>query len=41
LERSHQIAKELADKGIAELDAYGERAGRLRTIAEFLVLRRA
>jgi geranylgeranyl diphosphate synthase, type II len=41
LERSHRIAKELADKGIAELDAYGERAGRLRTIAEFLVLRRA
>jgi geranylgeranyl diphosphate synthase, type II len=41
LERSHQIAKELADKGIAKLDVYGERAGRLRTIAEFLVLRRA
>jgi geranylgeranyl diphosphate synthase, type II len=41
LERSHQIAKDLADKGIAELDAYGERADRLRTIAEFLVLRRA
>jgi geranylgeranyl diphosphate synthase, type II len=41
LERSHQLAKELADKGIAELDAYGERANRLRTIAEFLVLRRA
>jgi geranylgeranyl diphosphate synthase, type II len=41
LERSHQIAKELADKGIAELDAYGGRAERLRAIAEFLVLRRA
>jgi geranylgeranyl diphosphate synthase type II len=41
LDRSHQIAKELADKGIAELDAYGERADRLRAIAEFLVLRRA
>ena len=40
LERSHQIAKELADKGIAELDMYGERANRLRAIAEFLVLRR-
>src|SRR5258708_11801698 len=39
LERSHQIAKELADKSIAELDAYGERADRLRAIAEFLVLR--
>ena len=41
LERSHQIAKELAGRGIAELDVYGERAGRLRTIAEFLVQRRA
>jgi len=41
LERSHQIARELAAKGIAELEAYGERAGRLRAIAEFLVLRRA
>jgi geranylgeranyl diphosphate synthase type II len=41
LERSHQIAKELADKAIAELNAYGKRADRLRTIAEFLVLRRA
>jgi geranylgeranyl diphosphate synthase type II len=41
LERSHKIAKELADEGIAELDAYGEHASRLRTIAEFLVLRRA
>jgi geranylgeranyl diphosphate synthase, type II len=41
LERSHQIAKELADKAIAELETYGERAGRLRTIAEFLVQRRA
>jgi geranylgeranyl diphosphate synthase type II len=41
LERSHQIARELAAKGIAELETYGERANRLRTIAEFLVLRRA
>ena len=41
LERSHQIAKELADRAIAELNTYGERAGRLRAIAEFLVLRRA
>ena len=41
LERSHQIARELAAKGIAELDGYGECAGRLRAIAEFLVLRRA
>jgi len=41
LERSHQIARELAAKGIAELEGYGQRAGRLRAIAEFLVLRRA
>src|SRR6195256_4308208 len=41
LERSHEIATELADKGISELDGYGERASRLRTIAEFLVHRRA
>ena len=40
LERSHQIANELAIKAIAELQTYGERAERLRTIAEFLVLRR-
>jgi geranylgeranyl diphosphate synthase, type II len=40
LERSHEIAKELADKANAELDSYGERAARLREIAEFLVLRR-
>jgi geranylgeranyl diphosphate synthase type II len=41
LERSHQIAKELASEGMVELDAYGARADRLRTIAEFLVHRRA
>jgi geranylgeranyl diphosphate synthase, type II len=40
LERSHEIANELASKAIAELDAYGERAGRLREIAEYLVHRR-
>jgi geranylgeranyl diphosphate synthase type II len=40
LERSHQIAKELAGKGISELAAYGERADRLRAVAEFLVHRR-
>jgi len=40
LERSHKIAEELSAKAIAELQAYGERAERLRTIAEFLVLRR-
>jgi geranylgeranyl diphosphate synthase, type II len=41
LEKSHLIAKELATKAIAELQAYGARAERLRSIGEFLVLRRA
>ena len=41
LEKSHEIANELSAKAIAELDAYGERASRLRQIAEFLVRRRA
>jgi geranylgeranyl diphosphate synthase, type II len=41
LERSHQFAEELSEKAIAELQAYGERAERLRALAEFLVLRRA
>lgn len=41
LERSQQIATELAGKAIAELAAYGEKAQRLKAIAEFLVLRRA
>jgi geranylgeranyl diphosphate synthase type II len=40
LEKSHAIAKELATKAIAELQPYGDRAERLRSIAEFLVLRR-
>ena len=40
LERSHQIANELATKAIAELSSYDDRASRLREIAEFLVLRR-
>jgi geranylgeranyl diphosphate synthase type II len=40
LERSHEIANELAGKAIAELQPYGARAERLRAIAEFLVLRR-
>jgi len=40
LQRSHQIAGELSAKAIAELQAYGQRSERLRTIAEFLVLRR-
>ena len=40
LERSHEIANDLATKAIAELQPYGEKAERLRSIAEFLVLRR-
>jgi len=41
LERSHEIASELSAKAIADLAPYGERAARLREIAEFLVHRRA
>jgi len=41
LERSHQIAKDLANKAIAELAPYADRAARVRQIADFLVLRRA
>jgi geranylgeranyl diphosphate synthase type II len=41
LERSHEIANDLSSKAIADLDAYGVRAARLRAIAEFLVHRRA
>ena len=41
LEKSHEIANQLSGKAIAELDIYGERASRLRQIAEFLVRRRA
>jgi geranylgeranyl diphosphate synthase type II len=41
LERSHEIAETLAGEAISELSAYGERAARLRSLAEFLVYRRA
>ncbi|HYL62886.1 MAG TPA: farnesyl diphosphate synthase [Candidatus Methylomirabilis sp.] len=41
LDRSHQIADELATKAVAELAPYADRAGRLREIAEYLVHRRA
>jgi geranylgeranyl pyrophosphate synthase len=41
LERSHQIANELSARAIAQLATYGERAARLRQIAEYLVRRRA
>ena len=40
LERSHEIANDLATKAIAELAPYSDRASRIREIAEFLVLRR-
>jgi geranylgeranyl diphosphate synthase type II len=41
LERSHQIAKDLAAKAVNELSYYDRRASRLREIAEYLVQRRA
>jgi geranylgeranyl diphosphate synthase type II len=41
VEKSRSIAKELADTALGELKVYGERAARLRELAEFLVLRRA
>jgi geranylgeranyl diphosphate synthase, type II len=40
LPRAHEIANELATNAISELAPYGERAARVREIAEFLVLRR-
>src|ERR1700675_3625758 len=39
--RSHEIAAKLAKDAIAQLDSFGERASRLRALAEFLVHRRA
>jgi geranylgeranyl diphosphate synthase type II len=41
LQRSHEIAHQLANNAVAELAPYGERASRLRQVAEFLVIRRA
>jgi geranylgeranyl diphosphate synthase type II len=41
LARSHEIANDLATRAIAELTPYAEKAGPLRDIAEYLVLRRA
>jgi geranylgeranyl diphosphate synthase, type II len=40
LQRSHEIANDLASKAIAELAPYGEAASRLQEIAEYLVIRR-
>jgi geranylgeranyl diphosphate synthase, type II len=39
--QSHEIAAKLANDAIAQLDSFGERAWRLRALAEFLVHRRA
>jgi geranylgeranyl diphosphate synthase type II len=41
LEKSREFATELATKALDELKTYGDRASRLRELAEFLVLRRA
>ncbi|MGH9771396.1 MAG: polyprenyl synthetase family protein [Candidatus Acidiferrales bacterium] len=41
LEKSRAIASELEAKALTELDSYGERAMRLRQLAEFLVARRS
>jgi geranylgeranyl diphosphate synthase type II len=41
LERSHEIATQLASDAIAELAPFGERATRLKSVAEFLIHRRA
>lgn len=40
LQRSHEIANELASKALEEISLYQERGARLRQIAEFLVARR-
>jgi geranylgeranyl diphosphate synthase, type II len=39
--QSREIAAKLANDAIAQLDSFGERASRLRALAEFLVHRRA
>ena len=41
LGRSHEIARDLAQQAIVHLAPFGQRAARLREIAEYLVLRRA
>jgi len=41
LEVSRDIAADLEVKALNELELYGERAGRLRQLAQFLVARRA
>jgi geranylgeranyl diphosphate synthase, type II len=39
--RSHEIAATLAHEAVAEISVFGERAARLRALADFLVRRRA
>jgi geranylgeranyl diphosphate synthase type II len=41
IEKSREIADDLAKKALKELDCYGERAARLRTLSQFLVARRS
>ena len=41
LEKSHQMAAAFRDRAFAELAAFGDRAARLRAVADFLVARRA
>jgi geranylgeranyl diphosphate synthase type II len=41
LEKSRQFAKELEDRAMAEIEPYGERASRLRELADMIVHRRA
>jgi geranylgeranyl pyrophosphate synthase len=41
LEVSRDIAADLEAKALKELEFYGERGGRLRLLAQFLVARRA
>jgi geranylgeranyl diphosphate synthase type II len=40
LQRSHEIANDLARKAISELASFGEAGNRLKEIAEYLVIRR-
>ena len=41
IEKSRAIAADLEAKALGELDCYGDRAARLRQLAEFLVARRS
>jgi len=41
LEKSHEFARDLAVRAIAEIAPYGARAARVRELSEYLVLRRA